>query len=206
MNFEAIKTALTDRPLSMVDGRRPCAVLVPLVRQNGQLCLLFEVRSTLLDMQPGEVCYPGGSMEIGETAVECALRETQEELGLDPAEIEVLGALDYVIHLSGFPVYPILARLPDDWEQKIRLNKVEVEDIFTIPLSYLRYNPPEKARVERTFHSLDDLPEVERALIEEYPRRDLLPMLFWHYTGQLLWGMTARVTEWLLRWLKEQEQ
>ncbi len=205
MNYEALKSKLMHRSIGAVGGHHPCAVLVPLVRENGQLCLLFEVRSGKLNMQPGEVCFPGGGMEPGETPLDCALRETEEELGLPSEEIEILGSLDYVIHLSGFPVFPILARLSDNWAENITLNPAEVDEIFTIPLSHLRYTPPQKARVERKFHSLDPLPENERRLIEEYPRRDLLPMLFWEYDGHLLWGMTARITDWLLQWLKENE-
>ena len=205
MNYEALKSKLMHRSIGAAGGHRPCAVLVPLVRENGQLCLLFEVRSGKLKMQPGEVCFPGGAMEHDETPLECALRETREELGLDSNQIEVLGSLDYVIHLSGFPVFPILARLSDTWAESLSVNRAEVEDVFTIPLSYLRYTPPQKARVERKFHSLDALPEAERKLIEEYPRRDLLSMLFWNYEGHLLWGMTARITDWLLHWLKEND-
>jgi peroxisomal coenzyme A diphosphatase NUDT7 len=203
MNFDAIKSNLAHRTIGAVGGRRPCAVLVPLVEQDGQLCLLFEVRSSKLEMQPGEVCFPGGGMEAGETPTECALRETQEELGIALEEIEVLGALDYTVHLSGFPVFPILARLPKDWSEKVIPSPAEVAEVFTIPLSYLRTTPPRMTQVERKFHALDPLPESERALIEEYPRRDLLPMLFWSYEGHLLWGMTARITDWLLDWLKE---
>lgn len=205
MNYEALKSKLMHRSIGAAGGHRPCAVLVPLVYENGQLCLLFEVRSGKLKMQPGEVCFPGGGMEFDETPPECALRETREELGLDPDQIDVLGPLDYVIHLSGFPVFPVLARLSDSWKDNISVNTAEVDEIFTIPLSYLRYTPPQKTRVERKFHALDALSEDERKLIEEYPRRDLLPMLFWNYEGHLLWGMTARITDWFLHWLKEND-
>ena len=60
------------------------AVLVPLVERPEGRCLLYEVRASSLDRQPGEVCLPGGRMEPGEDPVACALRETWEELAIPP--------------------------------------------------------------------------------------------------------------------------
>lgn len=201
MDFERLRESLSNREIGPIDGRPPCAVLVPLVVRNGENCLLYEVRSSLLKWQPGEVCFPGGHIEPGETALECALRETEEELGLPREKIDLLGPMDYAIHASGFPVYPYLARFAPDWEEALCLNQDEVDEIFTIPLSYLRYNPPQKARVEKAYHSVDSLPEQDRALLEDHPRLESMPTLFWPYEGKLLWGMSARVTDWLIRWL-----
>ena len=203
MDFERLRASLAHREIGPIDGRPPCAVLVPLVEHNGENCLLYEVRSSLLKWQPGEVCFPGGRIEPGETALECALRETEEELGISRNQMDLLGAMDYVIHASGFPVYPYLARFNADWEDALVLNKAEVDEIFTIPLSFLRYNPPRKARVEKAYRSVDSLPEQDRALLEDHPRMESMPTLFWPYEGKLLWGMSARVTDWLIRWLNE---
>jgi len=202
MDFERLRTSLSGREIGPIDGRPPCAVLAPLVEHNGELCLLYEVRAAGLRWQPGEICFPGGRMERGETPLDCALRETEEELGLDRDKIEVLGAMDYAIHASGFPVFPYLAHFHSGWESALRLNAAEVDSLLTIPLSYLRYTPPQKARVEKTYHSMDILPEAGRTLLEDHPRLESMPTLFWPYEGKLLWGMTARVTEWLLRWLE----
>ncbi len=202
MDYERLREALSHRSPGPIDGRPPCAVLVPQIRHNGENCLLFEVRSPALKWQPGEVCFPGGRMEPGEPALACALRETEEELGISREQIDVLGELDYAIHASGFPVYPFLAAFPENWEEIISPNPEEVEEVFTIPLSFLRYNPPQKARVEKAYRAVDALPERDRILLEDHPRLESMPTLFWSYEGRLLWGMTARVTDWLLHWLK----
>ena len=68
--------------------RKEYAVLVPLVERAGEACLIFEVRAETLGRQPGEVCFPGGHMEPEEEPAGCALRETEEELGI-PAERQV---------------------------------------------------------------------------------------------------------------------
>ena len=176
MDYEKLRSALAQRKPGSMDGRPPCAVLVPLVRHN----------------------------EPEETALECALRETREELGLSADHMELIGPMDYTMHASGFPVFPYLVRLQPDWEDILQLNADEVEEVFTIPLSYLRYNRPKTVRVERSYHTIDGLPEEDRVLIECPPRLESSPVLFWDYEDKLLWGMTARITEWLIRWLEQQ--
>ncbi|NLF34936.1 MAG: CoA pyrophosphatase, partial [Clostridiales bacterium] len=87
-----------------LDGRKPgiagvtssFSVLVPLVERDGALFLLFERRADTLAHQPGEVCFPGGFMEPGESPEACALRETEEELAIPPSTIRILGRLDCI--------------------------------------------------------------------------------------------------------------
>lgn len=203
MDLNRIKASLTDREIGLIGGSRPCAVLVPLVEDNGELCLLYEVRAHGLSLQPGEVCFPGGQMEQGETAIACALRETKEELGLSEDQVEVLGELDYTIHSAGFPVYPILAKLSNDWKSSLVLNPDEVEQVFTIPLSFLRYNAPRQARIERKYKALDDLAQAALIASDKRAKLETQLTLFWPYEGKLLWGLSARITAWLLDWLKE---
>ena len=81
------------------------AVLIPLVNTDGGDALLMELRSQKV-RQPGEVCFPGGRAEPGETAVEAAVRETCEELGVTPDMIEVLGELKPLVMGDGREVLP----------------------------------------------------------------------------------------------------
>ena len=99
------------------------AVLVPLVERGGELSLLYEVRSAKLKRQPGEVCFPGGRMEPGESPVECALRETWEELGIPQEKIRVIAPLDYVYHRAGFLLYPILGQLEEGVLDRLTPNR-----------------------------------------------------------------------------------
>lgn len=200
MNFEQLRSSLTGREIGLIGGARPCALLVPIVENNGELCLLYEVRAKGLSLQPGEVCFPGGKMEPGEDARSCSLREIREELGIPADKIDVLGEMDYTIHSAGFPIYPVLARLSADWEEIMQVNEAEVEEVFTIPLSYLRYNPPRKARIERVYHLLDDIPQSDMVISDRRAKLETQETLFWPYEGKLLWGMSAQVTDWLLDW------
>ena len=67
MELKGLEALLKDRTPGLMDSKRAYAVLVPLVEQNGELCLLYEVRARTLRRQPGEVCFPGGLMEKGES-------------------------------------------------------------------------------------------------------------------------------------------
>ncbi len=202
MDLEHLRQTLSDRTVGPIDGSAPAAVLVPLVRKHGEWCLLYQVRASTLSFQPGEVCFPGGRMQPGEDALECALRETEEELGISRENIDVIGPMDYALHSGGFPVYPFLVQLNKDWESAIQLNLNEVESIFTIPLSYLRYNPPHQARVERSYHSVDHLSQNDLDALAKRPRKESMPTLFWPYEDKMLWGLSARITAWLLHWME----
>ena len=74
------------------NARRDCAVVIPIIREQGQYAVLFERRAGNLKIQPGEICFPGGSMEPGESPWEAALRELSEELLIQPDQAEFLMA------------------------------------------------------------------------------------------------------------------
>ena len=91
MTIDEMKRHFSQRELSIQGAVGEWAILVPLVEVAGELCLLFETRAeTLIGHQPGEVCFPGGRREAGERPDETALRETFEELGIPPEEVEIL--------------------------------------------------------------------------------------------------------------------
>ena len=87
------------------------AVLVPLVEWRGEVHVLFEVRADTLERQPGEVCFPGGHMEPGESPTECAFRETWEELGIPASAIRPIARLDDVYMPRGDLMHPVMAQV-----------------------------------------------------------------------------------------------
>ena len=104
---EALRGRLEGRVPGLMDARGKFAVLVPLVETERGLCLLYEVRSHTLRRQPGEICFPGGELEGDESVVACALRETQEELGIPPEAVTVLGELDFIALRNGATMHPL---------------------------------------------------------------------------------------------------
>ena len=95
MTLEQLEEKLKGREPGLMDASGQYAVLVPLVEREGKLHILYEVRSQDMRRQPGEVCFPGGRIEGDETPEACAIRETEEELGI-PAEAMISLHIDEV--------------------------------------------------------------------------------------------------------------
>lgn len=154
---------------------RRAAVLVGLTREADPRVLLT-VRSSDLPTHQGQISFPGGSMESGETPRQAALREAWEEVGLEPSGVSILGELDDVFTPIGFHVTPVLARLPA--RPGLQLSG-EVAEILLPPLSDLRSTVPVR--------ELRTLPDGQRVQLYRYP-----------WQGHDIWGMTARVIHDLL--------
>lgn len=170
------------------------AVVVPLVRHKGRLGILFEVRSAGLNWQPGDICFPGGRIELDdESPLEAALRETREELGLPPDSIRVLGPLSYMVSPIGVMLYPFAVYI-EDFDQ-IRPNSGEVAEVFVVPLEYLLNTDPLTAHMELATRPLPDFPLdlLESSYAKDWKRRTTYPVLFYQYDGHVIWGLTARV-------------
>ena len=132
----------------MLEARHSYAVLCPFVEQPDGLHLLFEVRAATLRRQPGEVCFPGGMQEPGETPEVCALRETWEELGIPQEEIRVFGKSDFLCSHRGFLLQPVLAAVSPAGLAALRPSPAEVAEVFSVPLSFFRRQQPEVYRYE----------------------------------------------------------
>lgn len=124
----------------------PAAVLVPIVAHPGPTILLT-LRSARLAAHPGQVAFPGGRMEPGETPEETALREAREEVGLDPELPTLLGRLPPLMTGSGYSVTPVVALLRPPFA--LRHDPAEVEETFEYPLVRL-LDPaaPQRRRLE----------------------------------------------------------
>ena len=182
--------------------RHEFAVLVPLVEKEDGLYLLYEVRAAKMHRQPGEVCFPGGRMEPEETPVQCALRETREELGIPESAVEVLGELDFLYLRSEGLMRPVLARVDADALEHLSLSEGEVDTVFLVPLSYFRDNQPTFYRYKLQ-PLIDEFPYDEVQVSPDYawaPGRMEVPV--YHGLPHPLWGLTARITWWLTENMK----
>ncbi len=114
---------------------RPAAVLVPIVDHPEPTVLLTQ-RAQHLPDHPGQVSFPGGKIDKGDADPRAsALRETEEEIGLDRAHIEPLGYLDLYMTTLGYRIVPVIARVKPGFS--LKLNVSEVDAIFEVPLAFL---------------------------------------------------------------------
>lgn len=206
MDFGALKSALAERSPRLMDSRSEFAVLVPIIERDGEIYLLYEVRSANLRRQPGEICFPGGRLEQGETPLEAALRETEEELGIPASQIEVLGKLDFIAHRGGFLIHPILAKLSPEALDFLTENPTEVAEIFLVPLNHLKNHPELMGECTLTPQPQGDFPYGDLGVPEDYnwrPGREIVPA--YHWQEKIIWGLTARITRNFLSLLSSAE-
>ena len=114
------RKAFAGRQPSIQGARGQFAVIVPVVDIEGEAHILYELRSQHIDRQPGEVCFPGGEIEPGETPLQAALREMWEETGISGSSLEVIAQLDVFHPPTGIVLYPFLALI--DIEALVSLN------------------------------------------------------------------------------------
>ncbi len=182
---DALAAALAARPRRTLDrgDRIPAAVLVPLLAVDGDLHLLYTRRAASLPHHQGQVAFPGGAIDPGDAdPVAAALREAQEEIGLDPARVRVLGALDDIETVrTRFVITPVVGFVPQPppW----RPSPGEVDAIFTVAVH--RLEAPTTARRE-----VWDFGEAR------------LPVDLYAVDGHVIWGATHRITARLLALLR----
>lgn len=114
---------------------QPAAVLVPVVLRADGLQVLLTRRTEGLRHHSGQISFPGGKIERGDaTVIACALRETREEVGIDPAFVDILGALDLYVTVTGFAVTPVVGLLSPGFS--MAPDRTEVAEVFEVPLQF----------------------------------------------------------------------
>lgn len=190
------------KPSVIVSGTtRQYAVLLPLVASEEGTRILFETRSKKLKAQPGEVSFPGGAIEEGETPREAAVRETCEELLVDPSQVEVLGAGDVLVTHYNQIIHTFIGRI-HDYEGSFGTD--EVYDVFTWPLEALMQDEPEVYETKINQEIPDDFPYELVPNGENYHwKKGRARLLFYQREGRVVWGMTGLLLESGLQLMRE---
>lgn len=207
MNIRDIEKTFAHRTPCPIDTPKYYAVMVPIIKRGEELSILFEVRSHELQVQPGEVCLPGGRQEEGESPEECAIRETCEELCIKPSQMDVIGPLDYLNAYSNFTLYPFLCVIEDHVIKEDHFNPDEVHETFQVPLDFFLEQDP----ILFTF-------PVEPVIPKDFPyhligedkeynwRKGTSIVPIYKYEGHTIWGLTARIIQRMAEVLREEKK
>jgi 8-oxo-dGTP pyrophosphatase MutT (NUDIX family) len=164
---------------------RNASVLVGLFDQNNETHVAFIRRASTLRAHSGEIAFPGGAADVSDVSpIVTALREAQEEIGLDPSRVEVLGIMPPVFTVvSNFLITPVVGYLPEG-PGKLQLQMSEVAEIILLPLQGLA-NPA-------IYHT-------EQWMQDNVPHT----VYFFDYASYRIWGATARMLNTLLELLRD---
>jgi 8-oxo-dGTP pyrophosphatase MutT (NUDIX family) len=135
-----------------VKATRPAAVLVPVVARSEPMVLLTQ-RTSDLASHAGQIAFPGGKIDPTDaTPLAAALREAEEEIGLDAKFIDPIGYLDLYLTFSGFRILPLLARVDPGYQ--VIINPAEVTEAFEVPLEFLMH-PENHQRLKRDWKGIE---------------------------------------------------
>lgn len=164
---------LLAHPRFQNDNFKPAAVLVPLVQRPSGLHLILTQRASHLRHHPGQISFPGGKVEPSDLSlIHTAIRETTEEIGIQPSQIKPLVKLNTIPTISGYKVTPIIAIIDENYTTAIDYG--EVSSTFEAPLTHL-LNPK-----NTTKHKV-------------FNKKHTYELIFIPFEKKLIWGITAEI-------------
>ncbi|WP_051296481.1 NUDIX hydrolase [Anaeroarcus burkinensis] len=190
---EQLQEGLRQREVKLLQkGYFRAAVVVPILEIHGELAVLFQVRSSQMAWQPGDICFPGGRVQLDETPCQAARREMAEELGIDEDCLDLVGELPEVASPIGVWLHPYAGVLQDCKE--LKLQSEEVAETFCIPLAELLAMTPEVGRMEMATKPMPGFPHhLLPEYSKEWRRRGEYDVYFYVWKDRVIWGLTAQV-------------
>ncbi len=215
MNKKHFKTFIKNLPLDVnVMGRDRyfnSAVLIPLVKIDGEYYLLFQKRAANI-RQGGDICFPGGGYEDCDKSFKhTALRETKEELGIKKKDIKILGQLDTYVAPIGAVIEPFVGVIKKKAVKNMIIDPGEVEKTLLIPMKFFKEHQPEEYTLKYEVHpfSINDdgekevhFPVEELGLPETYRKpwgHKRHKVWVYKYEDEVIWGITAVIINDLLK-------
>jgi peroxisomal coenzyme A diphosphatase NUDT7 len=203
MEITDIVNAVNEHTSGIIGRHRCFSVVIPLVDVDGELHILYEVRSSKIKRQPGEICFPGGEKEPGETDIECAVRETSEELCIDKDDISVIGEVGTMFTYGGYVIKAYAAQIDRETIDNASPSESEVSELFTVPLEFFVNNEPEVYYSYAKQEIQEDFPLELIGFPGGYKwasAKTEVPIYV--YDKYVIWGITGRITRYFANMLK----
>jgi 8-oxo-dGTP pyrophosphatase MutT (NUDIX family) len=173
LNYVRSRLSLEDHSPAAPEGLLPAGVLAPVFVAEGEVSVLFTQRTMHLKDHQGQISFPGGVKDSGDPNLQVtALRETDEEIGLKPEKVEVLGTLDPVATTTGYWINPFVALIPYPYD--FRVNRHEVNRLLIFPLAAFC------------------IPELWSSGPYHH-KGQTVQVCCWKYRDTVIWGATARM-------------
>lgn len=200
MNLHELEDRFENHKTSWPDNRE-ASVLIPLIEKEGEIQLLFEVRSSSI-VQGGDICFPGGGKEEGETSEETAVREACEELLVSQDHIKVIAPMHRLVGPGGVIVTSFLGEVKDyagTW------SKDEIDHVFTLPLEHFLQKEPEVFPAEKVAKPASYFPYEYLPAGRNYHFIPEKKEYRFYRTGQgTIWGLTADVIYCFVQMLRKE--
>ncbi|MFK3976643.1 CoA pyrophosphatase [Shewanella vesiculosa] len=176
-NLHRLRSTITSAPKSYLG--RQAAVLIAVMEVDQQLHIMLTRRPMHLRHHPGQISFPGGKVEPNDRdIIHTALREAQEEIGLQPENVDILGIFPAHKTFTGFEITPVVAMVKQPFE--LVLDPGEVEDCFLVPLNFFI----ERSNRHNMFH---------------YRHGARYQVHFMPFEDKFIWGVTAAIIDLLCR-------
>lgn len=180
------------------------SVVIPIVEEKGEYYILFQLRAKHMRTQPGEISFPGGSIDKDETPKAAAIREMCEELGLLEEDFEIISPLDLLVTPFNLLIHPFLGYIKN--YDNIKINADEVDHVFLVPIKFLINTEPLK---------IENSVEIKRGAnfpFDLIPQKDkynfktgIYESIFYIYNDYVIWGITGKITENFIEHIKNLE-
>lgn len=176
------------------------AVIVPLIQRGESVEIVLELRARHLRRSPGEVGFPGGRVEAGESSWQAGLRELEEELGVAREQVECLGQLPEQQRRRDELIVPFVGRLAEDVE--LKPDGIEVEAVFFLPLDHLLQNHFQEAALTERHMLSDDFPHAYLPN-GRWNREVTRSVRYLIYGKYLIWGLSANILHGMLKLIRQ---
>lgn len=187
-DLNEIRDKMNGRSPGTLEILRDYAVMILLTEKADGIHFVFEKRAEGI-RQPGDVCFPGGRMESGESVHECALRETAEEIGIE--NIEILGEYATQYELTSIAMHSVVGFADESELSKVHINESEVAEVFTVPMSFFAENEPYIYEYD-VIQDVKDFPYELLGIRADYKWRvGHKSIAAYRFGDKMIWGLTA---------------